>query len=185
MESVIALILGVLGAGLGLIAKILGKSRLVDMRLLQAMPVADAAEKPRLKSVTLVLCAFAVIVIAYGAATAYLNWDKLVAEKESLFFGAWLFLAMVGGMFAQVLQSATKEGSDFSNISASQLLFPLLFSIMVFYPIWAVGTSASNNFFAIYAAFVNGFFWKTVVANTRIPAPGTNDKQPKDSVDKK
>jgi hypothetical protein len=181
MESIFALVLGIVGASLGMIAKKVGESQKRKPESIKVLMAGDTVQRTRYQPATLILSVFALVVLAFGLLTAFLNWEKVIAEKDSLFFGAWLFLAMVGGMFAQVLWTNTKEGSDFSNVSASQLLFPLLFSIMVFYPIWAVGTSASNNFFAIYAAFVNGYFWKTVVANTKIPAPATNENKPKDS----
>ena len=95
-------------------------------------------------------------------------WDD---ELRLMRFGVWLFLAMAGGMFVQVLTSNYRTGKGLFDVAASQLIYPLLFSIIIFYPIWAIATSGTNNFFAIYAAFMNGFFWETVVANAQLPNP--------------
>jgi len=50
------------------------------------------------------------------------------------------------------------------NVTATDLLLPLLFSIVVFYPIWAIATTAARSFFVIHAAFLNGYFWESFVA---------------------
>jgi len=85
-------------------------------------------------------------------------------HEHDLFSWAWLFLTMAFGMSVQVLATNFREGQPLMSVESSQLLYPLLFSIVVFYPIWGIGASAPRNFFSFYAAFLNGFFWQTVVA---------------------
>ncbi len=41
---------------------------------------------------------------------------------------------------------------------------------MVFYPLWTLVSGTPKNFFAIVAAFQNGFFWQTIFSGLR-PMP--------------
>lgn len=116
-----------------------------------------------------ILQSFATIVGILGLVTLIRNWDLLVKNQDSLVFLVWLFLFMVAGMFVQVIASNYRMGQGLLSVSASQLLFPLLFSIVVFYPIWAIATSASHSFFSIHAAFLNGYFWESVVSAAKSP----------------
>lgn len=116
-----------------------------------------------------VLLTFLSISILFGAFSIHHFWDKIKAQQESIFFGVGLFLFMTFGMFVQVLRSNYQNQKKILDISATQLLYPLLFSVIVFYPIWVLGSSASDSAFAIYAAFLNGFFWETVVSNAQLP----------------
>jgi hypothetical protein len=114
-----------------------------QFRLLQDFLKARAAIK--------VLLAFAVVVVSFGAITIVRYWSYLAAHGDDAFFASWLFITMVAGMFVQVLSSNYREGRDLLDVSATQLLFPLLFAIVVFYPIWAIGAAAAKTFFAVYA----------------------------------
>ncbi len=114
-----------------------------------------------------VLAVFAVIVVLFGVCTAVYFWDYIRNNVDKAFFVAWLFLAMVFGMFVQVLNELRRAKQPLSAVKASDLLFPLLFSIVIFYAVWGTVGSASHNFFAFYAAFLNGFFWQTTVAQTK------------------
>lgn len=124
--------------------------------------------EPKPKGLT-VLIAFAVVVVIFGLGTAVHFWPYLREHLDKLIFAAWLFLTMVFGMFVQVLNEFYRAKRPLSEIEASQLLFPLLFSIVVFYAIWATVGSASHSFFSFYAAFLNGFFWETTVAQVKLP----------------
>lgn len=120
-----------------------------------------------------VLIAFAVLVLTFGCVTIVRYWQFIKTHGDLLFFASWLFLTMVAGMFVQTLASNYRKGKPLFSVRASQLIFPLLFSVVVFYPIWAIGSSAQQSYFAFYAAFLNGFFWETVVAAARLPASET------------
>jgi hypothetical protein len=112
-------------------------------------------------------------VIAFGALITVRYWDLVRQNEDLLYLGFGLFLAMVAGMFAQVLSSNRRSGNSLFSVSDSQLVFPLLFSIVVFYPTWIVVASAPHSFFSVYAAFVNGYFWESTVSAVRPPEPDT------------
>jgi len=88
--------------------------------------------------------------------------------------------------FSEARNSA-KPSPTTTSCSSELEIYPLtwektLFSLVVFYPIWALVADAPRNLFAFYAAFLNGFFWETVVANARLPSPpnGSNNKRSKE-----
>lgn len=124
----------------------------------------------------LVLTTFAVIVVLFGGVTLVRYFPIISQDLDSWYFAIWLFLTMVFGMFVQVVTANYRSGKPMLEISTSQLVFPLLFSILVFYPIWAMATSGTRSFFAIHAAFLNGFFWESIVSTAKSPssAPPTD-----------
>jgi hypothetical protein len=128
--------------------------------------------KPKPKGLT-VLIVFAVVVVIFGLGTAAYFLPYLRNHLDKLIVAVWLFLTMVFGMFVQVLNEFYRAKRPLSEIEATHLLFPLLFSIVVFYAIWATVGSASHSFFSFYAAFLNGFFWETTVSQAKPPVPGS------------
>lgn len=117
------------------------------------------------------LLPFAGVVLVFGAATVWRHWDELTTSQDTLYYVGWLFIAMVAGMFVQVLSATYRAGRPLFDVTASQLTYALLFALVVFYPVWAIGASAPHTLFSFYAAFLNGFFWETVVSNARLPTP--------------
>jgi hypothetical protein len=126
--------------------------------------------KPTGSSGAAVLVAFSVVIVLYGLMVIALNWHHISQNHNSVLFDVGLFLAMVAGMFVQVIAANHREGKPLFDATASDLIYPLLFSVIVFYPIWALTTPTSHNFFSIHAAFLNGYFWESVVASARSPA---------------
>lgn len=117
-----------------------------------------------------VLRLFAIIVFVFGAFSVWRYRSAILENQDTLLWGFWLFVTMVGGMFAQVLATNFRSGKGLSDIDRSRLLFPLLFAVIVYYPIWTVAASSTRSLFSIYAAFLNGFFWESVVTSAKIPA---------------
>jgi hypothetical protein len=117
-----------------------------------------------------VLVVFLIVVLAFGAISIFKYWSQIVANRDDLFFFGWLLLSMIAGMFARVLADNHKNGCDLLDVRASQLVYPLIFTVLVFYVVWAMVSTAPHNFFAIYAAFLNGYFWETVVSQAKAPA---------------
>jgi hypothetical protein len=116
-----------------------------------------------------VLVGFSIVVLIFGILTIIIFWRSITSDIRETFFFIWLFLLMAAGMFIQVITSNYRNGKALFEVSASQLIFPLLFSIIIFYPIWSLAASAAHNAFSFYAAFLNGFFWETVVSSARLP----------------
>ncbi|MGD0038662.1 MAG: hypothetical protein ABSC53_15355 [Bacteroidota bacterium] len=97
-------------------------------------------------------------------------WKILIYNFETILCFTWLFIIMVAGMLVQVISSNYHDKSHLLNISISQLVYPILFSIITFYPLWAYSTTAPINYYSFYSAFMNGFFWKTVVSSSKPPS---------------
>lgn len=116
-----------------------------------------------------VLWGFTCLVFVFGVITLIRYWDFIRINQDSFYFVVWLFIFMVAGMFVQVIASNYRDGKRLFGVTASQLIFPVLFSIVVFYPIWAIASSATHSFFSIHAAFLNGYFWESVVAAATPP----------------
>lgn len=130
--------------------------------------VGRAASTPSRK----VLIGFAVVFLAFGAAALWRYWAQVVALGDSLFLAVGLLLTMAGGMFVQVLTSNYTHQKPLLEVTSSQLLYPLLFSPIVFYPIWLIGNEQGAQAFSFYAAFLNGYFWQSVVAAAKRPEGG-------------
>lgn len=125
---------------------------------------------------TVVLLIFATIVVVFGLITLTRYWAVIKEAEDKAYLFGWLVLLMIAGMFVQVLEGNYRNGKQLFDVTATQLALPLLFSVVVFYPIWAIGTSATDKVFAIYAAFLNGYFWETVVTNMKRPTPSASQQ---------
>jgi|GEM_PF-3681248 len=120
-----------------------------------------------------ILIVFSIIVFLFALFTIIFYWNVIITDIDSMIYFGWLFLTMSAGMFIRVLSGNYKDGKDLFDVSPSRLIFPLLFSVIVFYPVWSLASSAPRNGFSIYAAFLNGFFWETVVSSVKSPTvPG-------------
>jgi|GEM_PF-5318559 len=111
-----------------------------------------------------VLYIFALTLIAFGVFALIYYWDIIHKNTDTWLFAAGLFLVMAAGMFVQVLATNYRAGRGLFEITAVELVFPLFFALVVYYPVWASAESSPRNLFSFYAAFLNGYFWKTVVS---------------------
>jgi hypothetical protein len=109
-----------------------------------------------------VVSLFGFILLAMSMVTLARYWAQILSHADTLLFGIWLFLFMTGGMFVQVVT----QNFD-TKVTSRQLLKPLLFSVMVFYPIWAVAANSPKGPFSLYSAFLNGYFWQTIVQDIK------------------
>lgn len=106
------------------------------------------------------------LLVATVAAVRYRDWLAALLSQGNMLFLASLFLAMAGGMFTSVIAKNYREKRAFSEVTAFQLLFPLVFSPMVFFAIYL--TSGKINLgqdptFGLCTAFIYGYFWERVV----------------------
>jgi len=115
---------------------------------------------------TMLVC-YAVVLLIFGAIAAIHYWDAIMLREDLAFTMGGLLLTMVAGMFVQVITSNYKASSPLFHVTASQLAYPLLFSPIVFYPVWALTTGGSQHLFAFYAAFLDGYFWESVVSSAK------------------
>lgn len=171
MENItlISLLLTIIGSLLAVVTKLIGRARRENEKAEDDLQLAGPETLSTSSHAYKVLITFAAIVVIFGTITLVQYWDIVRQHQASLYFAFWLFLTMIAGMFVQVIASNYRLGKDLLDVSASQLIFPVLFSIIVFYPIWAVAASATHGFFSIHAAFLNGYFWESVVTSTRPP----------------
>lgn len=135
------------------------------------------APRPRVPAGIAVLLTFTVIVLIFGSFSIVHYWPLIAGNSETLMFAMWLFFAMVAGMFVQVLAANYRAGRLLFDVSASQLVFPLLFALIVYYPIWALAASSPHNLFSFYAAFLNGYFWESVVSAAKAPVANSRSAE--------
>lgn len=119
------------------------------------------------------LIALAVVGVAFGGFNLFYYREQLRSHADDVLFAIWLVLSMIAGMFVQVLAANYRARRRLFDISRDRLIFPLLFSVIVFYPIWAVAASAPRGFFVIHAAFLNGYFWESIVSTAKPPEQGS------------
>lgn len=110
---------------------------------------------------------FLAVVLLYLVFAIVWYWDAIRAHFDLIYFGAGLFLAMIFGMFVRVMASNHQEGRPFFEVTPAKLLYPVLFSLIVFYPIWALAADAPKGLFPVHAAFLNGYFWESIVSSAK------------------
>lgn len=169
VAALTALLLTVLSPALTFVAKRLHK--------IQVSKTLGPRRPPPNTSGRRVLIVFTVIVIVFGAFTLFRYWDAVVRNQDQLIFGVWLFLCMVAGMFVQVLINNYRAGNPLLMVTATQLIFPVLLSPIVFYVIWSTAGASPQGYFAVYCAFLNGYFWESTVSKVNPPAGGADDEK--------
>ncbi|MCT3897357.1 hypothetical protein HZQ13_04520 [Elizabethkingia anophelis] len=112
----------------------------------------------------LVLKFFAIVIVCYIVILIFLKWDIIKISKDNILLYSGLFLMMCFGMFVSVIRRNYKKGKNLFDVKDSDLIYPTLFSVLVFYPLLVLVDTESNLQLVIYTAFLNGFFWKTFVA---------------------
>jgi hypothetical protein len=116
----------------------------------------------------LLLC-FAGVVVCFGGSAVIHFWNQISVSGDKMYLALGLFITMVAGMFVQVITSNYKAGtSNLFAVTTAQLIYPVLFSPIVYYAIWAVASASSSaGVFSFYAAFLNGYFWQSVVTSAQ------------------
>lgn len=147
------------------------------LTLLSALAKLLIGRLPTLQPIVIVLLVFFVVLGVSALLQLYLHWRDLRTEEaredflRTLAYALFLFAVMVGGMFARYFWELFQSGKTLAQASVTALLLPLLVSLMVFYPLWTMVSGSPKNFFAIVAAFQNGFFWQTIFSGLK-PFPG-------------
>jgi len=118
---------------------------------------------PQKPKKSIVLKIFAILIATYLIIAIILNWDKVIMTKEKLLIYIGLFLIMCGGMFVSVISKNYTAQKSLFDVTDSDLLYPLLFSVFVFYPLLIMVDTEQNSKLLFYTAFMNGYFWKTIV----------------------
>lgn len=129
----------------------------------------DRPARARAQSGVAVLLVFLLVVFVLGAIVLVSNWKQLLEHRDMVLGAAVLLVAMIGGMFARVIARNYELGHEPFDLKASQLLYPLVFSVIVFYPIWTQSGATGPSFFAVHAAFLNGYFWESVMSAAQAP----------------
>lgn len=133
---------------------------------------------PTLQPIAVVLVFFFGLLGVLGLLQLYLHWRDLASSDarsnfmRTVAYALFLFVVMVGGMFARYFWELFQNGMTLAEADVTRMLLPLLVSLMVFYPLWTLVSGAPKDFFAVVAAFQNGFFWQTIFSGLRpFPAP--------------
>jgi hypothetical protein len=123
------------------------------------------------------LLIFAGLAAVFGLFCITYYWRTISARADDAIFLVGLFLAMIAGMLVQVVAMNYRQGRGLFSVNRDQVVFPTLFAIMVFYPIWAVAAAAPKGFFVVHAAFLNGYFWESIVSSAKPPTRGEPPRQ--------
>ena len=121
-------------------------------------------KRKKINPAIFILALFGIVVLIHGILTFIFNFNKIKVIIGEISFALWLFFTMIFGMFVQVLSRNYREKRKLFQIGWEQLVFPLLFSIIIFYPIWGIISSSNKSYFSFYCAFLNGYFWENIVA---------------------
>ena len=128
---------------------------------------------PTLQPIVIVLLLFFLILGLAALLQLFLHWRSLNTPQErdeflrTLAYALFLFVVMVGGMFARYFWELFQAGNGLADATVTALLVPLRISLMVFYPLWTMVSGNPKNFFSVVAAFQNGFFWQTIFSGLR------------------
>jgi hypothetical protein len=156
------------------------------LKVTRTAPAPYARTTPRIEAAntysttnhgSIMLVCYAVVLVLFGAFAVIHYWDSIKLREDLAFSIGGLFLMMVAGMFVQVITSNYRVSAPLFHVTASQLTYPLLFSPIVFYPVWALTSGGAQHAFALYAAFLDGYFWESVVSSAKtvnIDAPNSN-----------
>ena len=133
---------------------------------------------PTLAPIGVVLVAFFALLSLSALLQLFLLWRGLATPAardeflRTMAFGFFLFGVMVGGMLSRYLWELLQAGRSLAEADPTVLVLPLLVSLMVFYPLWTIVSGSTKNYFAIVAAFQNGFFWQTLFSGLKpFPLP--------------
>ena len=128
---------------------------------------------PTLEPIGVVLVAFFALLSLSALLQLFLFWRDLATPAardeflRTMAFGFFLFGVMAGGVLARYLWELLQAGRTLAEADPTVLVLPLLVSLLVFYPLWSIVSGATKNFFAIVAAFQNGFFWQTLFSGLK------------------
>ena len=161
--SLISILLVPAGIVVSLLAAYLARR---EMRA-KKLTLAPGDPLPPPKSGLIVLGCFAGILGLFGVYTAATHWSAITSHKDLITFAVGLLLLMFFGMFAQVIMSNHQAGRPPFRVSAGELLLPLVVAPIVFYPVWSTVASTHNYVFAVYCAFLNGYFWEGAVSKAK------------------
>lgn len=140
------------------------------LRFFPKLTIPKRSKSSTLSSGAKFLIWFLLVVLAFGCYSAYRYWPQISRDTDLYMLALGLLLTMAAGMFVQVLGTNHRAGRPLFDVTASQLIFPLLFALIVFYPIWVLtSSSATGGLFPFYAAFLNGYFWESVVSTAKSP----------------
>ena len=145
-----------------------------------SLPIKGSLDKKhgRLTRGQMLLAFFAVFILTFAVFTLRLYWPQVADKRDTVIHGAWLFVAMVCGMFSQVMVGNHQKGKGLFDVSGEQLFLPLLFSVTAFYSVWKMTDSLTTQrdvIFPFYTAFLNGYFWKTMGAPKAVAAARDED----------
>jgi hypothetical protein len=150
------------GAFLGVFSKITSKKPLSRGFASPLPPTPDSTSGIK------VLIIFATVCLLFISFVVWRYWQQIVQNEHSVIAIIGLFLTMVGGMLVRVVTSNYEHSQTLSIGNTSKLVFPILLSPIVFFPVWSLSTGGEIGFFTFHAAFLNGYFWESVVSSTRL-----------------
>lgn len=110
------------------------------------------------------------LVTAIGAGVAvWRYWKQIKAQLPGILEAGGALVVLVGGMIARTVMSNLDAGQPPLDGGWWHWLRPLLVSSIVFGSMWfSIPKEQRSLAFLLYSAFVNGYFWHSVLEGTRV-----------------
>jgi heme/copper-type cytochrome/quinol oxidase subunit 2 len=110
------------------------------------------------------------LVTAIGAGVAvWFYWKQIKAQLPGILEAGGALVVLVGGMIARTVMSNLDAGQPPLDGGWWHWLRPLLVSPIVFGSMWfSIPKEQRSLAFLLYSAFVNGYFWQSVLEGTRV-----------------
>ena len=101
-----------------------------------------------------------VLLGALLCAQAALYWKYLVANVVLVVFVIETAVFMVLGILTQLWVACSKTGRDPRTLSASDVVYPLMASFLIFYSFWHEVLLLDSKMACLYTAFTSGLAWR-------------------------
>ena len=105
--------------------------------------------------------------LAWLGFAAYLNRREIAAHPEQVERTILCVLFMLVGIFADVILGFSDSGRELKSIKSSEVLAPLMVSVVVFFGLWGSVLSTGNTFSAAYTSLMSGLTWRRLVARVQ------------------
>ena len=166
-----AIIATLVGAALGSITLVRSRSTIATRGLI------NGQDGTKQSSGIKVLRIFLVVILLYGAFVAWHFWPEVAKHDYDITIIIGLLIAMAAGMIVRVVANNHQNSRPLFDVTASQLIYPMLFSPIVFFPIWSLASGDHGGAFVFHAAFLNGYFWESAVSSARPMTGGQNQTE--------
>lgn len=117
----------------------------------------------------IVLTVFSVVAAIAMAAALWFHWNQIKAQLPGILEAGGALVVLIAGMIARTVMSNLDAGQPPLDGGWLHWLRPLLVSPIVFGSMWfSLPKEQRSLAFLLYSAFVNGYFWQSVLEGSRV-----------------